>query len=478
MALSISKWEVSQFGGYKKLLWDYPMINLGKGIEFSVPINDKTEDLGYYSSRMLIKLFLLKVRENKLEDNLLKGATQTEMKEKNWYGRESVEKVVKLDKTAISSCVNSIVGVETELSNLFIDLKDVITASDIYFPLPEDKKNKNKCKGEKEDGSGEGDGEEGDEPDGGNPGDGKMTMSVLQAFKAALEQTQKYTPSGMYLGNDYLGGKLSKDCDFVHFRKHTPIELNSTDQKMANELAKTLDITFDPQEDRINTLRSGKLDVRRIAEIPSGNTSVYYRIEKNQSTRPFSVCILGDESGSMSGYNIANQKRLMKILFNTFNQILPADKIFVYGHSDSTLPMKPGDTRRVRPGIFVYNDKYNPNFYETIDHMQARSGNYDGPVIEAVYKKVREFTDDNIIFISISDGQPAGSGYGGQIAIDDMKRIIEKCKRDGFVTVGIGFNYCGVSEIYNYHTIIKNFSDMTKQVSGIVNRVVKTEFQD
>jgi nitric oxide reductase activation protein len=94
-----------------------------------------------------------------------------------------------------------------------------------------------------------------------------------------------------------------------------------------------------------------------------------------------------------------------------------------------------------------------------------------------VYEKVRSFTDDNIIFISISDGEPSGKAYGGQSAIDDMKRIIEKCKRDGFVTIGVGLEY-NVKNIYNYHTVVTDNNKLVEQVSTIINKVVKTEFQD
>jgi len=98
-------------------------------------------------------------------------------------------------------------------------------------------------------------------------------------------------------------------------------------------------------------------------------------------------------------------------------------------------------------------------------------------VIESVYEKVRSITSDNIIFISMSDGQPSGQNYGGTAAIHDMKKIIEKCKRDGFVTVGIGIQHVGVKEIYNYYTIVNDMTQMVKQVSLLINKVVKTEFQ-
>ena len=68
---------------------------------------------------------------------------------------------------------------------------------------------------------------------------------------------------------------------------------------ITNEVNRLLDINFQPKSDVITNLKNGKLDIRKLGEIPGGNTNVYLRMEENQSTRPFNVCILCDESGSM-----------------------------------------------------------------------------------------------------------------------------------------------------------------------------------
>jgi nitric oxide reductase activation protein len=163
------------------------------------------------------------------------------------------------------------------------------------------------------------------------------------------------------------------------------------------------------------------------------------------------------------------QHHLIKVLYTAFSQILPQDKMFIYGHSGESTPE-----------VRIYHDKYNTTFAQTINSQMNNdyNENYDGPVIENIYERVRQQTSDNIIFLSISDGEPAGEDYGGSKAIEEMKRVIEKCKRDGFVTVGIGLKHKGVKEIYQYHTVVKDLNDLVKNVSSLVNRVVKTEFKD
>jgi nitric oxide reductase activation protein len=98
-------------------------------------------------------------------------------------------------------------------------------------------------------------------------------------------------------------------------------------------------------------------------------------------------------------------------------------------------------------------------------------------VVKAIHEKVRTMTDDRIIFLVLSDGSPAGENYGSEEDIKDFKRIVERAKRDEFVTVGIYIQYAGVKDMYNYHTVIQDMDEMPKKVSHILNKVVKSEFQ-
>jgi hypothetical protein len=131
----------------------------------------------------------------------------------------------------------------------------------------------------------------------------------------------------------------------------------------------------------------------------------------------------------------------------------------VYGHSgDDGIELN------------VYQDRYNSNFSETIHKMRSYGGNQDDSIMEEVYSQVRSATQDRIIFVVLSDGAP-------NCDIDDMKRIMEKLKRDEFVTVGVGILDYHVRDIYHYNTIVKSLHLMPKQVSHLINHVVKMEFK-
>ncbi len=110
------------------------------------------------------------------------------------------------------------------------------------------------------------------------------------------------------------GGDEKKDTKFTVMPKVGTTRYSDYETAQANHLLRMMDISFDPTSDRVNTLRSGKLDVSKIAEIPGGNLNVYYKVEEKQPTRPFSVCILGDESSSMQ-WLIGKQRSAIKVLY-------------------------------------------------------------------------------------------------------------------------------------------------------------------
>jgi cobalamin biosynthesis protein CobT len=257
--------------------------------------------------------------------------------------------------------------------------------------------------------------------------------------------------------------------DKKQIKEGSAYRFTEAEKKDSEMLIKLLDISFDPKSDDVKNLRIGKLDTSKIAEIPAGNMSVYKQTVEEQDTKPFSVCILADMSGSMGhGSRIQSQRHILNTLYLAMSQILPPDKLYIYGHS--------GDCS---PEIYTFYSPYDPEyeknikFYNNVHWCQ----NYDGPVIEAIHKKVRETNDDRIIFISLSDGEPCGNGYGGQAHNEELKRILERARRDEFVTVGIGIEADHVGALYTYSKVVNDLRLLPKEVSSIVNQVVRVEFQ-
>ena len=522
---SSSKWETSYYGGYYNLINDHPDVQLSYKLD--VKVKD-TMGLSWWTGDKLMKIFLLKVKELGLDGYLADTAKETEVTS-FWVKK----KVLMVTPEALAYVFADVCKAATEHKALFENYSKLIKTCEISIPLPppggggssggeDEQEDEGEGEGQKGDkggagankekggqsgkgtpeGKGQGKSEEGEgkekgkgkggEGDGDETGDsdtdgegkdngkrdskrGEGTLKNGRANRTAEIQRAKGDLRA-FLGeikkreiqSFHLNGNLVKETKFIHPKDRQKCRFSDDEYAFAARLVKLLDINFDPAVDRINSLRMGKLDPRKVAEVIPGNMNVYYTHEENQTTKPFSVVILQDESGSMSEhYKIDYSKSILKTLYLAFSEILPQDKIYVYGHS--------GDNK---PEVFVYQDKYNQKFEERIESVDSRDSNYDGPAIESVYEKVRGMTDDNIIFITLSDGQPCGCSYGGGDAKDNMKKVLEKCRRDGFVTVGLGILHFNDPTLYNYSCVIKSLGDeMIKKTSHIINKVVKTEFQ-
>lgn len=531
---SVSKWESSHFGGYDRLIMDYPRVVLDFSVDFDCAALDKGSGyLSTYEKEKILKIFLSKSKNNGLIPSLMLEA-KTE-KEKSFLGRTVIKTTI--DKEAQRFVLDSLLvnEKEKEYAPLFKHYKQFIIDSEICFKGEEnnsggggssqnkddkekqgedkeknqDKKNQNGNGESKDDKDKEKEEKEKEEKENQGKGNDKNDKNEKENEKDKNEgndenekdkdkdESQKQNQPGGTGRSDGLTDEqiLKNEIDFekalqeireeefkwnsisdfkekvkTHIQKVGPETTFSSEEILiAERLVKLLDISFDPTEDTVKNLRLGKLDIAKIAEIPAGNIAIYQQKVEDQTTKPFSVCILCDESGSMTqSHKLHHAYHTVKSLFLAFSEILPQDKIFVYGH-----------TGWHSPDLYVYQDPYNQNFITTIDSMLNRNngGNYDGPVIEEVHKSVRLATQDRIIFIVLSDGSPAGTNYGGAADYQKMRQIIEKCKRDEFVTAGVGILHFSIKDLYQYSTIIDDLSEMPKKVSHLVNSVVKTEFQ-
>jgi hypothetical protein len=462
---------------------DYDVIvEPGKGIRNSH---------GFYNAEKLVKMYLLKIKELGLVQHL----RHEQVEEPGPFGL-GVKKydVLFLDRLDI---FNAVLEADKELAPLFEHYKDDILDSSIKMEIPdenegsgkgeegddeEEDEGSGKGKGKGEDGEGEeegegegnGDGEgEGDERDGEGKGSSGSSgnsenNSDGEGLRDAIKKMSKYEP---YKGNNL--STFEEKAKFASLPKNRynldeRYKFRRSEIKNAELLVKMLDIDFEPKDDVVKSLRLGKLDTSKIAEVPAGNLSVYQQVLEDQDTQPFSVCILADMSGSMSGGRVDVQKEVLNSLYLAMSQILPPSKLYIYGHSGE-----------YAPEIYTFCSPYDPDYEKNIQSYEViqLQQNYDGPVVEEVHRKIRETNDDRVIFITLSDGEPCGNNYGSTKDIEDLKKILEKCRRDSFVTVGIGIQSYHVKNLYTYSQVVEDLSEMSKDVAHIINKVVRAEFK-
>lgn len=458
---TMSGWERSHFGGFYRMISDYPYIKLDYDIK--IELDDAlTKQLSWYNAEKLIKLYLLKA-----QSILLTGAFRQseDVVVNKWSGSETKVIITHLDNTMV---FDELIDSLPEFAPLFEHYKEGIFKSYLVKEVKDDQQ-----QGDGEGSSDDQDEQEQQESDeqeesGEKEGSSKQIEAAMQKMKEQLSNIKEHAP---WKTKDSLCN-FDSTPKFMQANPHNytiDYKFSKEEIKDAENLIKMLDISFDPKEDVVKSLRAGKLDVCKIAEVPAGSTSIYKQTVEDQDTKPFGVCILADLSGSMTCSNrLDMQKHVLNVLYLAMSQTVTPDKLWIYGHTGDEQP-------EIHPFYTPYDTDYEKNIhnYNRIDYAQ----NYDGPVVEAIHKKIREVSEDRIIFISLSDGQPSGQGYGSDDDVDDMKKILERARRDDFVTIGIGIQYLCVDGLYTYHKVVDDLSTLVKDVSHIVNKVVMTEFK-
>jgi hypothetical protein len=481
---SSTDWENSFYGGYTRLLYDLPEVKLDTYCQIEISAISK---LGYFLGHKLIRLFILRIYEYNLLDYFIINSRIKVINE---------ERFLLIDKDALQSTFTNLLVCEQELKSLFGYYKEEIVDSIILMritnnfrsPLESIKKTVETIVANYQRLIGDRYNKEPIKIRLDNKQETEFRLNVEYASEFDLdkitedndleyssndkkEQSKKVQIADVGKGKNKAVTFASdiKQPVFIPIVNGRKTVYNNSDLMEIRRIVDRLDISFEPDSDELKSLRQGKIDTNKLAEVLAFNDRIYSRVVENQKTKPFKVILLCDESGSMfENLKYKKQYNLVKLLFGAFSHILPLQDISVYGHSG-----------REYPEIYIYHDVYNPSFDYTIDHMlrTQRLSNYDGMVIEAIYNRTRIITDEPILMIIISDGEPAGYGYGGKSDIDDMVRMIEKCKRDKFVIMGIGFEFDGVQDLYYYHTIINDMNKLAESTTNLLNSVVKAEFK-
>lgn len=491
---STSGWESSHFGGFTRIIYDYPYIKFDFKADIDITSKLRT-NLGVFAGEKLIKMYLMKCKEL----GYIKHFTKEKVTEKNFLGMKKHYEVLKLDREDV---LNSVMDKFKEFAPLFNHYSEDILKTSIKLEVPppgqegeggqgkgegEEGEGQGQGEGQGEEGEGQGQGEgqgEGDEDgDGGGDGepgqgDGKEGKSKKKKgggwgsssekspdFKALEKLIKEMAEQKPFDKWNSIGDGTGKP-KFIPFDSKGNSEYQFTEEEKRNGemILKQLDISFDPKSDEVKNLKLGKLDTSKLAEVPAGNVSVYKQTLEDQDTKAFAVCVLADMSGSMEGRRLHTQFKLLNALYLALSEIIPVDDLHIYGHTGGS----------DEPKIYTFCNPYNPDYRRNIQQYYGvyNQSNYDGVVIQEVHKKIREKTDRPVILISISDGQPCDS-------VQNMKQILERARRDEFVTVGIGIDTDYVKELYSFSRVVydRKLSEMPREVASIVNHVVKSEFK-
>lgn len=209
------------------------------------------------------------------------------------------------------------------------------------------------------------------------------------------------------------------------------------------------------------SMRSGVLDSSKLAEAFQGVPTVYLR-EGEVKTDRVSVCVLIDESGSMSGPRIQAAKDTA-ILLNEAVGNIPQVDLFIYGHSGDI--SYTGATELTVYREKTFNSKYG------LGSVSAKRENRDGVAIYETALRVRRQTSEHVLMFILSDGAPAASDYYGAKAMDHVKQNVKRVERMNFSVVQVCINHSyDPAKMFDHFVVLDNMSTLAPSLAKVIKK--------
>ena len=297
---------------------------------------------------------------------------------------------------------------------------------------------------------------------------------IKQAAEKLAEQMRRLITSNTSLNSNEIKDKwdskeIADECkqikDDVFIVKQEDYERRykadfDTVKQHINGLVNTFSKFFVEQEYRLTGMRRGVLDTNKLAEAYQAVETVYSNKFK-RTTPGLDVCVLIDESGSMSGTNIASARKCAILLNEVFLRLKQCD-FYVYGHTADNRHM--GEVT-----INVYRDHWNRNRY-ALGKVESYSNNKDSVAIEETYKMVRKQTSKPLLMFVISDGAPNAYGLRGQPAVEEVKKVVNRIESNGDTLVcQIAIeSYFRPQDMFNHYVVMTDMNTFPSDLSGYV----------
>lgn len=297
---------------------------------------------------------------------------------------------------------------------------------------------------------------------------------IKQAAEKLVEQMRRLITSNTSLNSNEIKDewdskeiadeyKQIKDDVFIvkqeDYERRYKADFDTVKQHI-NGLVNTFSKFFVEQEYRLTGMRRGVLDTNKLAEAYQAVETVYSNKFK-RTTPGLDVCVLIDESGSMSGTNIASARKCAILLNEVFLRLKQCD-FYVYGHTADNRHM--GEVT-----INVYRDHWNRNRY-ALGKVESYSNNKDSVAIEETYKMVRKQTSKPLLMFVISDGAPNAYGLRGQPAVEEVKKVVNRIESNGDTLV------CQIAieshfrpqDMFNHYVVMTDMNTFPSDLSGYV----------
>jgi cobaltochelatase CobT len=183
------------------------------------------------------------------------------------------------------------------------------------------------------------------------------------------------------------------------------------------------------------------------------------------------VCVLVDQSGSMSGDKYANAAAAGIMLNDTIGNALHIP-LEVVGFTTPEHSYKDGCglyVHRTYNNKLVSRDDILKRFDDASDNM---GNNPDGDAIMWVFDRLMKRPEKRKLIIVCSDGSPAGGGKGDVYWY--TKKVVQAIEQESPVDiVGIGIQDSNVTRIYKENYVIKEASQLETALLSVIEKKLK-----
>jgi len=210
---------------------------------------------------------------------------------------------------------------------------------------------------------------------------------------------------------------------------------------------------------------SGRVNIKRLSDARLTSRVFDRRIDPGNKA-DMAVCIVVDNSGSMSGNKIRLARECVIGLVETFAQLDIPVKVMGF---------TTGDGADALHYHYVNWRIKSPRDRAALMNIEAHSCNFDGFAIRYASRYLQKRPEENKLLIVISDGQPSSSFYCGRSGIADTKDAISEASKFASV-IGVGID----ADIDILHTMygpgfleVKNVYDLFDRLADKIKKEMK-----
>lgn len=266
-------------------------------------------------------------------------------------------------------------------------------------------------------------------------------------------EVQGREEQSMYINGDAdkCSTDSGKNCYFCRAKENRDVYQAAQKEvrKFIPAMARALTCQTREYDYELRGMEEGILDTSKFASLVAGNNRVFLQ-RGEVTTEGLTICILLDESGSMSRQK-ESAARQTAILINEAVKNNPAISLFVYGFTDDRMNVycEPGTKRRYALGS-----------------TGAYGGTPTGMAMDCAAKRIRKRSSDVCVMFVITDGAP-----NDHVEVRQQDSLLRKQR---IFPIGLGICGAPVGDFKEGISMGSELRTLPFEISRIINRKVKS----